>query len=194
VSKKTTPKFETREQYLREAAIRMNADLLQAKAAVALPEQWYVSVMEPAGKVIGRAWPASHDAHHIFVSAALVKPCDPFGVLATLVHEMIHIAVGIKEKHNKVFGAAARAIGLEGKLTATFASEELIKYLTVLDHELGGYPQVAPLERKLKPTRGGSRIKLVSSNIDGYYVYINPKTLEEHGAPCDPEGDEMVAE
>lgn len=189
---KQTKPLETREQYLRMAALRINTELLGPKANVQLPEPWYVSVMEPAGKVIGRAWPASHDTHHVFVSAALIKPCDPFGVLATLTHELIHIAVGIDKKHGTVFGAAARAVGLEGKLTATFAGEELLAYLTRLDQELGGYPQIAPLERKLKPTKGGNRVKLVSPNIDGYYIYINPKHLEDHGAPLDPEGDEMV--
>lgn len=183
-----TSKYETREQYLVAAARAMNAELLAKKCEHQMPEVWFVSVMEPAGKVIGRAWPASHDAHHMFVSAAL---SDPVQLLATLLHEMLHLAVGVKEKHNKVFGKAARAVGLKGKLTATTASDELVPYLKALDEQLGGYPH-RPLMRL--SNRGGhdNRIACRSINETGYKLLIARKWVDTHGYPKDPWGDEMV--
>lgn len=190
--KKRTTQFETREQYLRRAATIINQKILKPKAEVELPETWFVSVMEPAGKVIGRAWPASHDAHHMFVSATME---DPVQVLGTLAHEMIHLAVGVQEKHNKVFGAAARAIGLEGKLTATHPGEELAVELKKIDELLAGYPH-KPLNVKLKEKQSGPAVrrKFVSVNDPSYSLYISLGRVDEWGPPKDPNGDDMEME
>ena len=51
---------------------------------------------------------------------------DPLEVAATLVHELVHIlAVGVEEGHRGKFTKLAKAIGLEGKMTATHAGETL---------------------------------------------------------------------
>lgn len=52
----------------------------------------------------------------MFVSPVLAEPVRVLGVL---VHELTHAGVGVKHGHDAVFGAAARAMLLEGKLTAT---------------------------------------------------------------------------
>lgn len=184
-----TTKFETREQYLVAAGRLLDAEVLQKKTESKMPAEWYVSVMEPSGRVIGRAWPASHDAHHMFVSAAL---SDAVQVLATLLHEMIHLAVGVKEKHNKVFGKAARAVGLVGKLTATTAGPELAEYLKSLDAQLGGYPHKPLTARITNKTGRDNRVACRSINDEGYKVLIARKWVECHGFPKDPWGDDMV--
>lgn len=183
---KRKKQFETREQYLVSAAKRMDKELFAKKTEVRLPEQFFVSVMEPAGKVIGRAYPPSQDSHHMFVSATLE---DPVQVLATLLHEMIHLAVGTEHGHKKPFATPARAVGLEGKLTATVPGEELSEYLKKLDEELAGYPH-RPLIRKTKSVKRTGRVKLVSTEEPGYSLYITPALLEM-GYPVDPWGKPM---
>jgi hypothetical protein len=50
---------------------------------------------------------------------------DSARVIDVLVHELCHATVGNVNGHNSIFGACARAVGLEGKLTSTKAGEWL---------------------------------------------------------------------
>ena len=52
--------------------------------------------------------------------------------------------MGIECKHRKPFTTAAKAIGLEGKATATVAGSALIERLKELIDELGEYPARPP--------------------------------------------------
>ena len=66
-----------------------------------------------------------------------------WGVLDTLVHEMIHVAVGLKCGHKGEFVRAAKAAGLAGKMTSTYAGPELAAHLNAVHERLGGYPHGA---------------------------------------------------
>ncbi len=86
---------------------------------------------------------ASKDGlHQIFISPWLdeVEVFSGYGVLPTLAHEVVHAVVGIAAKHGPVFKKLARAIGLEGKLTATIAGEKLAGELKVIAEALGPFP------------------------------------------------------
>jgi hypothetical protein len=178
----------TREAYLIRAARIMNRVLLQAKAGVKLPENWHVSVTEPAKKRIGVAYPPTKKTHHVFVSASLQ---DGPRVLDVLLHEMIHIAIGVEMKHGPVFRRTALACGLTGKMTATVAGDELKEFCERLDEFLGGYPH-KPLVKAAAAGRGkDSRVRLVSPEEEGYTLLISRKWLEQCGYPTDPWGNEM---
>ena len=65
---------------------------------------------------------------------------DSARVIDVLVHELCHATVGNKEGHNNVFGACARAVGLEGKLTSTHAGEWLKALISQWIESEGEYP------------------------------------------------------
>lgn len=100
---------------------------------------------------IGQCWAATCSAdktHELFISPELSEPARVLDVLA---HELVHAAVGIEEGHGKAFGRVARAIGLEGKMTATVAGEAFTQLAATLLPELGPYPHAT-----LLPSAGGA--------------------------------------
>jgi len=189
----------TREDWLREAAILLNEDIL-SKYKTCLPELWKVSVGFPSSaSAIGQAWDkeACEDGktHHIFISPELGNH-DKVQLLQVLLHECIHIAVGIDQKHGGEFKRVARDIGLEGRLTATYVSSDNPLYQQLLDiyHAVGWeYPHVT-LKKNAKPKKEREKTQtvLVSVNDEGYVVKIKNDVLESLGFPVDPWGDEMV--
>ena len=184
-------KNKTREQWLNSAAGRLAKLLKQHEAEV--PEKTLISVGFPKGhgpRAIGQAWPPQQDAHHIFISPKLV---EPIAVLGTLLHELIHVAVGCEHGHKGPFRKVARAVGLKGKLTATVveAGTDLAETLEKMSEALGEYPHKA-----LVPVASGRKtnnwVRVMSVNDERYKVVISPVMLEENGAPTDPWGDQMV--
>jgi hypothetical protein len=74
-----------------------------------------------------------------------------------LVHELVHVTVGIEAGHRGAFVKCARAVGLVGPWTSTKAGPQLARSLSELAGELGKYPH-GSLEhmtdgRKKQPTR-----------------------------------------
>jgi len=121
-------------------------------------------------RVIGECWDglcAADGKPQLFISPMLVEntpdimtPGNEFaatqGVLATLVHEMVHATIGCKAKHGPKFKKAMTKLGLEGKPTATVAGAELIATLGKVIAELGAYPHSElrmVKERKVQTTR-----------------------------------------
>jgi hypothetical protein len=83
-------------------------------------------------------------------------------------------------------------MGLEGKMTATIAGDDLAKSLTALAERLGPYPHSAIdlSTRKKQTTR---MIKAVCEE-DQYIVRLSRKMITEHGAPICPTCQEQMAE
>lgn len=73
----------------------------------------------------------------IFISP---EDASAITMLATLVHELIHAWNDCEDGHTGPFRRTALAVGLEGKMTATTAGEELLATLTKLADEMGPYP------------------------------------------------------
>lgn len=93
-----------------------------------------------ARKRAGECWTKESSAagiNEIFITPLY---SDPIDVLAILMHELIHAADNCVSKHGAWFGKAARALGLEGKLTATHAGPALRMQLGELAEILGPYP------------------------------------------------------
>ena len=147
---------------------------------------------------IGECWDksvASDNKAQIFISPFLVDSADQQGVLATLVHEVVHAVVGNQEGHNKVFGKCARAVGLEGKLTSTIAGESLVEKFKQWLGKLGEYPH-AKLDLEQRPVKKQSTrlIKCECSDEQcGFNVRITRKWLDQVGAPECPIHGEMKA-
>lgn len=152
-------KHATREQWL-EAAIGELQPVFAEVGKDALAARVRPSVGFPKGarKAIGQCFDGTASADerpHVFISPVLVEPVT---VLATLAHELVHAIEGCKAGHRGPFAKTAKAIGLEGKMTATVAGDALRAKLTAISETLGEYPHAAliPAEKK----KAGSRLRL----------------------------------
>ena len=76
------------------------------------------------------------------VNEIFISPEDATAVtmLATVAHEIIHAVDDCEHGHKGPFKDMAVAIGLEGKMTHTTASEEFTKVLAKMADDLGPYP------------------------------------------------------
>ena len=147
---------------------------------------------------IGEAWSfkcSADNSHEIFLSPAMD---DPIQVGATLVHELVHVAVGVEHGHKAPFRRLAVAVGLTGKMTATTAGDELKTRLHVLSKQLGPYPhaKLQPVEKK-EEDKPGSRMIKVECQDCGCVVRMTRKWLDATGAPicgCTGSGEERMQE
>jgi predicted SprT family Zn-dependent metalloprotease len=128
-------------------------------------------------QVAGQAWQQDgKDA--IFISPILFKEKHKIKLLSTLIHELIHIEVGVDEGHGKVFKTAMKRIGLEGKVTESRAGKELEERLNGLE-----LPKVPVLDFVGKEKKQTTRMKLVECGCQRK-IRLSKKVLEEGGIVC----------
>lgn len=142
---------------------------------------------------IGEAWSAKNsgdNSFEVFVSPVLKDPID---VAAVLVHELTHCAVGLEDGHKGNFPKCAKRMGLEGKMTATTAGEELRKRLEGLTAEIGPYPH-AELKHSNAPPKQSTRMLKVVCEDCGCVVRMTRKWLDEAGCPTCACGGQMIEE
>ena len=147
-------------------------------------------------RAIGECWDglvSSDGKPQLFISPFLVVPEDAGGVLATLVHEIIHATIGCEAKHGPKFKAAMKKLGLEGKPTATVAGEDLMAKLHALAKELGPYPHAVltlKRERKVQTTR----MKKAECPCCGYLVRLAQKWADVGVPKCPADGEQLKLE
>lgn len=135
---------------------------------------------------IGECWSphCTPDATvHVLISPVL-KTAEEAG--ATLVHELIHAAIGTERGHDRLFKNAMKAIGLEGKPTATVAGPELILRLKDIIAVLGTYPH-QPLEftdQERKKSEKGRMLKAYCPSHPDFPIRASKKVLEEATPLC----------
>jgi hypothetical protein len=148
-------------------------------------------------RTLGEAWTPKASADktgEIFISPYLDSPTDTMGVLATLVHEVIHEAVGLECGHKGPFKKCAKAMGLEGKMTSTNAGPELMEFIAEWANALGPYPH-AKLDRTKSPKKKQStRMIKCECGECGYVVRTTRKWIDDIGAPHCPKHGEMNVE
>jgi len=178
--------YNTREEWL-QAALNLIRMHLKSSATVSVPTSTRVSCGLAGGRIgakrIGECWSvvASADGStEIFISPVLDNVAGESGVLATLVHEAIHAAVGVEHGHKKPFQVAAKAAGLEGKMTATHAGSELMDKIATWSGVLGSYPHSAlsASARKKQTTR----LLKCECNGCGLKVRLTQKWVDKIGA------------
>ena len=188
------PKYDNREAWLL-AAIELikplfssaGYDVPSIRVACGWPSSRGLSCKR---RVLGEAWSkdaASDNIAQLFISPWMEKPAEASGVLPTLVHEVVHATVGNENKHNKVFGKCARAVGLEGKLTSTFAGAKLLDGCEQWAEKLGVYPH-SKLDQLKRPTKKQTT-RMIKCECDqcGYVARTTRKWLEEAGSPLCPQ-------
>lgn len=143
---------------------------------------------------IGEAWSDEASEDQTFETFVSPMVADALEVAAIQVHELCHCAVGVEHKHRKPYPKCAKALGLEGKMTATVAGEDLKSTLQIFIDEIGPYPH-ARLVHSSNPKKQTTRMILVKCpNPEcGYQVRTTRKWLEV-GVPTCPCGEEMKAE
>lgn len=188
-----------REQWLETAIELMKPHFTESIPGVEFPKV-RVSVGWPGGKsgprTIGQCWPplaATDNVSQIFISPVLD---DPILVLATLAHELIHAIDEVKSGHKGAFGVMARAIGLEGRLTATVPGETLSAVLSTILEKLGAYPHAAivaagGVQKPGDPTRTitgapsrNKSMQKVTCEESGYVARVSNKWLLEGTPSC----------
>lgn len=189
-----TKAIQNRESWLEAAIIALDKKFFNANG-YDLPEKLQVSCGFPrasSGKAIGQCWNPSSSTNkttHMFICPSIAEPIQ---VLAILLHEMIHAAVGTEAGHRGPFRKLVKEFGLAGKMTATFVEEggELWDTLCVMRDRLGVYPHAAMIKQR-KAAIGTGWIRMRSVTEATYTLTISAKSLDEYGNPVDPWGEEM---
>ena len=125
----------------------------------------------------------------IFISPLLD---DPLEVAGTAMHELAHVAAGIKAGHGKEFIKVCRHVGLtKGRPTSIMPGEHLNEALTKIIEVQGAYPHqgIKAVERKVATRFSG--VTLVCAC--GCTLRIGMKWLEQAGVPTCGCGGEMRA-
>jgi hypothetical protein len=149
------PFTRTREEWIQTVAFELIAPWFQA-TGFTFPRKVRFSCGFPSGDarvVIGQCWDprASADGtFEIFLSPRLAAAED---VLAVLVHEMVHAAVGIPAGHSGIFRDCATKLGLVGPMPSTVAGPLLMPRLHAIKHAAGAYPHAELRSANLPPMR-----------------------------------------
>lgn len=174
----------TREQWLNRfvAAAR---PVFEA-AGYPIPVEVRVSVGFPSagarGKSIGECWSksASKDGHfEIFIHPTLGESAR---IADVLTHELVHAAVGLEAKHGPKFGACARALGLEGKLTATVAGPRWHAWADKVLKRLGPIPHASLSGRSSAKPKQSTRLLKCECQDCGFTFRATRKWVESAGA------------
>ena len=140
-------------------------------------------------------------------SKSMISPVidAPMRVAGINAHETIH-AVGLKCRHRGPFATVARALGLEGPLTATTEGVAFKRHVAPILDALGPYPHAALLNpRSGGPSRGdpgevpssgapkqGTRLLKCQCTNCGYVARVTRKWIDAVGRPHCPHHGEMA--
>ena len=139
-------------------------------------------------RTIGQCWYGSTAADgkpQLFISPLLDDVADSQGVLATLVHEVAHVAAGVDAKHGPKFVAWMKKLGLEGKPTATEAGADLIARLKLIAAELGPFPHSKIVPTEKDPKAQTTRMRKCLCSECGFLVRLAQKWADV-GTPICP--------
>lgn len=144
-------------------------------------------------RAIGQCWDPKVSANGTTQMFICPSIADPIEVLGTLLHEMIHAAVGLKAGHRGAFRKMAIEVGLTGKMTATVVEEksDLERSLKRVAKGLGRYPH-APMQKRARSTKPKKWVRYYSAQEPGYRVVVNIDQVRMHGDPRDPWGAIML--
>jgi len=128
------------------------------------------------GRVLGQCWSSSCSADSTIELIVSITLDDPVEVLAVAAHELIHASLPEGTGHRAPFARKARAIGLDGKPTATTPGPAFVKAIAPLLEDLGSYPH-ASLDIAARKKQS-TRMKKASCAFCGYTVRLSRKWLE----------------
>ena len=184
-----------REQWLISAAMIL-ADTILLPAIDRIgeriePLQYNVSLGHPKSKnSIGECWKkcASDDqlTSHIFITPV---ESNSTRILDVLLHELIHAADDCASGHKNFFARVARAVGLEGKFTATRAGDALQEKLLDIVDALGDIPHTALNSANSGKKKQAARMLKIECSICAFTFRASKTQLTralDSGAPVCP--------
>ncbi len=182
----------TREEWLTSAV-----DVLRPvfrEAGISIPAKVKVSCGWPSKKALASPVTGKRALGQCFASAAsaeafneiFISPVldEAIAVLEVLVHELVHAADDCVHGHRGPFARMARAVGLEGKLTATHADPKLLAALKTLN--LPPYPHASVDASRTGLPKQSTRLIKVACGECGYPVRVTRVWLTKAGAPMCP--------
>ena len=156
-----------REAWLTEAAQLIQDEIIRPKlpADYIIENNFRVSVgFPPNSRANGRhiaccirAEASADSTNEIFISP--IKD-DSLEILAALTHELVHQSDNCESGHRNHFAKVARAIGLEGKFTQTYAGAVLESYFADMVRLLGDIPHAAINIDIAKPKQATRMLKV----------------------------------
>lgn len=129
-------------------------------------------------RAIGTCHPRSASAdgrNEIFISPNLSAAAD---VLPVLVHELIHATLDCEGGHRGAFARIARAVGLEGPMTATVAGAALAERLAEISDVLGMYPH-ATLNMDAARKKQGTRQRKCACRSCGLILRMSASAMAQ---------------
>lgn len=136
-----------------EQATQIMADEIFSPLGYKVPKKLRINVApiktskhSRANTTLGQCYPTAFtgkaQVNIIQMNIATTGGANTGQVLSTLAHELIHAIDNNASGHKKggAFDKMARAIGLDGMLTATFAGKELAKRLNGIQKKIGKFP------------------------------------------------------
>ncbi len=209
------PKIQSREEWLFEMAQVVNKDLFKQpllnklgikkkfnikdlQFSMAFPPNNRINGKIVSGKLrrankssstIGECWAGySVSSKEKMLTQIFITPdlTDTTRIVGVLIHELIHYLTPA-EGHRGKFRRLAVAVGLEGKMTATTESKELVEKIEKMVKKVGKIPHSKwiPVTRKVQTTR---MLKLSCQAVDHtYIVRTSRKNIVEYGSAVCPE-------
>ena len=136
-------------------------------------------------KAIGQVWADTASEGNFF--EVFIHPSIPqVRALDVLVHELCHVGAGLKCGHKGKFKQLATAVGLQGKMTATTATPELIDKLNTLDLPVYPHFVLNTDAESTVPKKQTTRMHKASCSCCEYTIRISQKWIEEVGLPKCP--------
>ena len=173
----------TREQWLNKMAQELKSRVFKRAGFNINLKDVRVSCGFPSTGWKGKRSGECHGTHNNGNNEIFIHPklSDSVRVAGVLAHELVHAYDDCKNGHGPAFRKVAVAIGLEGKMTATTESEELVKMLEKIIKKIGKYPHkemTAPSRKK----QGTRMIKVICPECNEYHVRMS-KTMYLLAAP-----------
>jgi hypothetical protein len=142
-------------------------------------------------KAIGQVWSDTSSEggfYEVFIHPSLAQQ----KALGVLVHELVHVCVGLVCGHKGKFRKLAKAVGLEGKMTATTESPALIDELNSLD--LPKFPHFILNTDAIStaPKKQTIRMHKAICECCDYTIRISQKWIDEVGLPDCPRCKETL--
>ena len=150
------------------------------------------------GKVIGVHYSTSvseNGYHEIFINPEI---SESINVIDTLLHELCHAIQREKygnyvRAHGREFGKIARSIGLEGKLSATTAGDNLKYIIQSWIKEIGEYPHAKMnMDYSTIKKQSTRLLKAICANNGEYKFRITKTIVNNYGLPNCPCCDEPM--
>lgn len=148
-----------------------------------------------AKRTLGQCWFGESTADNkpqLFISPMLEEiitsdgKSNARGVLATLVHEVVHVIAGPDAKHGPKFVRVMKKLGLEGNPTTTHAGDDLVVRLGQIITDLGAFPHSKIVPTEKDPKKQTTRMKKCECADCSYVARTVKKWLDLYGPPLCP--------